>query len=431
MTDTEGSRPAQRGGEPAKAFDEWRRAPARSHAAALLLLMAAMTARYPAAVFSPGLDDELAYTYAFRLIDGGGSPYQGGYFYTPTFAYAGAWAVRHLGEGGTIAALRVANLLGIATAVWCSFAWVPWSWRRRLLAAAAVLCLSPAVRLGVLWGNLSLLVVGMLVMGLLVWRRRPLVAGSLLGLSVVIKPLGPVAVLVLGAHRPAAGGRRHLVAAASAAALAAALVLPAPFLRDMLSFSGKLGSGRNVSLQRLFHHFSVELSPWSIVVVVAAAAVALVRWRPLGRTHLLCLAATAALLATPILWSHTMLLALPVEVLAVAAAWYRRPVERNASPSGVLRRYELVLVSLLVVAIHFCEGMGGGLENRSRWLQVVLTIPALAPAVLTAYLFAVTDRLDPRCGRSQRAGAANGSIDSVPPSRRPIRPKVGSTRSGA
>jgi hypothetical protein len=414
MTGSPASRRPERGEELAWAFDEWRQAPVRHHLAVLLLLVVVVAARYPAGVFSPGLDDELAYVRGFYLAGQDVSPYKAPYFYTPTFAYAGAWMMRHLGETATIVAIRAANLFGLAALAWCSFAWVPWPWRRRVVASAAVICVSPAVRLGVLWGNLSLLVAGMLVVGLLLWRRRPLVSGFLLALSVVIKPLGPVAVCVLGAHRPDAGGRRHVVAAALAAALTAVLLLPAPFLGEMLSFKGKLGSGRNVSLQRLFYSFGVEVSPWWIAAAVAVAAVAVARRRPLGVTRLLCLAASAALLSTPILWSHTMLLALPLEVVAATVAWYRRPVRRDDSPSGVVRRYEFVLVLLLGLAMHFCEGMGGGLEGGPLWRQgVAISIPALAPAVLTAYILRTKVRLDPpahgrrvpvRGGRGSAAG---------------------------
>lgn len=367
------------------AFASWRTTSLASHAVALAVVTAVLVVRFHAAVLAPvPVEDERVYFDAFTSAAEGRSPYGGSYFYTPTFALAGAWAVGHLGATAVLAAMRTANLLGMAWIAWLSVAWLPWTWRRRLLAASVYVAVAPAVRLGAAWGNLSLLVVGLLLAALLIWARRPVVAGLLLAASLVIKPLGPVVAVALAAHRPADGGRRHLVAGLLGLAVAAALVLPMPWLADMLSFGGKPENGRNVALQHLLFCFGLRLDSLVIAAAVAAATVLAGRRRPWPRESFLGFAGTAGVLALPVVWSHTLLLVLPLEVMALTVAFARRAAPDAAA--SVLRRYEATFVVLAVLAIQLCEGLGG-IETWPLLVQGVATLlPALGPAALLAYL---------------------------------------------
>lgn len=371
------------------AFASWRTASLASHAAALAVVTAVLVVRFHAAVLSPvPVEDERVYFGAFEKAAQGESPYGGFYFYTPTFALAGAWSVEHFGEAAVLAAMRTANLLGMAWIAWLSGAWLPWTWRRRLLAASAYVAVAPAVRLGAAWGNLSLLVVGLLLAALLVWPRRPVAAGLLLAASLVIKPLGPVVAVALAAHRPANGGRRHLVAGFLGLALAAALVLPMPWLQDMLAFGGKPENGRNVALQHLLYCFGLRLGTVMVAAAVAVATLVAGRRRRWPRESLLGFAGVAGVLALPVVWSHTLLLVLPLEVMALTVAFARRAAP--GAGTSALRRYEAAFVVLAVLAVQLCEGLGG-IETWPLLVQGVATLlPALAPAALLGYLLRTT-----------------------------------------
>ena len=112
----------------------------------------------------------------------GESPYGwGGYLYPPLFALGGAWLWETLGRGGLLAVLRVVNLAGAVVTVWCAMVWLPLTWRWRLAAGLGVIALSPAMVQGLTFGNVSLWVSGMLVVGLLLWTRFPVTSGVLLG----------------------------------------------------------------------------------------------------------------------------------------------------------------------------------------------------------------------------------------------------------
>lgn len=381
----------------AEAFRDWRRERLSKHAAAVALSVLVMALRWPSAVFSPvPVEDERVYFGAFHLAAQGESPYQLRYFYPPGFAVAGGWAVERWGEIPVLAGLRLANLLGMALIAWCALAWLPWPWHRRCLTAAALVALSPAVRSAVLWGNLSLAAVGTLLAALLTWRARPLVAGLLLGLSLAVKPIGPLAAVILMTHRPAGGGRRHLVAATVGLALAAGSLIPFPHLDDFLALrGGGPESGRNLALHRVLDCFGVEIEALTLAAAVALTAVVFARRRTLAPAHFVSFTATATLLATPLVWDHTLLLALPVAVLALAVAWdrwtSRTPPRRGGARRAALRRYEPALVVLLVLAMQLSGGLGG-VETWSRWSQgLFAALPALAPAVLTLYLFRTTD----------------------------------------
>ncbi len=382
----------------AAAYRAWRRERVGKHLAAIALLVLVMVLRWPSTVFSPfPVEDEGVYFAAFRLAARGESPYRPGYFYTPAFAVAGGWAIERLGEVPVLAGLRLANLFGMALIAWCSLAWMPWPWRRRWLTAAAFVALSPVVRFAVLWGNLSLWVVGMLLVALLAWRARPVLAGMLLGLSIVIKPIGPLAAVILLVHRPAGGGRRHLVAATLGLALAAGLLFSFPYLDDFLALKGgNPQHGRNLALHHLLYCFGIEVEALTLAAAVSLIAIVLARRRTLAPAHFVAFTATMTLLTTPLVWSHTLLLALPVVVLALAVAADRWTRSR-AHPRGggalraVLRRWEPAFVVSLALAMQLAGGLGG-VETWSRWQQGLFAAPpALAAVVLTVYLFATTD----------------------------------------
>ena len=124
--------------------------------------------------------------------------------------------------------------------------------------------------------------------------------------------------------------------------------------------------------------------------LLALIAVAVSRLRPLTRPEVLCVAATGAVASLPIIWPHTLLLTLPVQVLAVSRAFERR--SRAAAGGTGLEprsggvRFEMWLVAVGVAAIQFAEG-AGSVDRMAPWIQLIaLGVPYLAPIVLTSYL---------------------------------------------
>ena len=266
------------------ALAAWRRLDLRWHAAAVVLLALVPALRWWRWVGSPEtLSDEIIYLNAFRNVVDGLSPFdRSGYLSFSLLAHLGGWWLERFGERATLAALRCVNLLGVATAVWCAAAWVPWPLRRRWLAGAIYLAISPAIAFGVFVGNLSLAVSGMIVVALMVWSRRPVTSGALLAASVVAKPLAPGAVLTLLAHRPAAKTRAHLVAGGVAVALTAMVALVSPELERALAIDPWPRLAKSVSPHKIAQLLGWR---WAVPLVslgLAALAVWLARRRPRG-----------------------------------------------------------------------------------------------------------------------------------------------------
>jgi hypothetical protein len=377
--------------------------PAAVHAGVLLLLAAVAALRYAEGVFDPQpRPDELAYFVAFERVRDGASPYHGDYFYLPLLAIAGARAVELVGEAAVLAALRAANVLGAAVMVWWSLGWSGLALRRRLLLAIGYLVVAEPIRYGLLWGNLSLALGGSVVWALLAWDRRPLLAGAVLGAGVAIKPLAPAAIAALAIHRsplPPAHGAwtkrlgvsgAQLRAAIAAVVLGALLVLVPPGLGTFLELGGgRPWVTRNVALHRLLHCFGIDVPALWLSAAVALAGALLVRRLVLPPLWLYCYAVSLALLATPLVWSHTLLLTLPMQVVALAIAarrWRSRPTGEAAAHARARLLLEGILVLGAVLAAELAQGVGG-IDDQPLWIQgLVLLPPVLAPTALALYV---------------------------------------------
>lgn len=391
------------------------------HGAALLILALGAFLRFGWWLSFPGplLPDELTYTRAIRLAMEGESPYQwGGYLYPPLFAHVSAWLWEHLGRGGLLAVYRLVNLAGAVVTVWCAMVWFRFAWRWRVALGLGVIFLSPAMVQGLTFGNLSLWVSGMLVPGLLIWTRRPVTAGLLLGLSVAIKPLAPPAVLVLGLHRPRDGKARHWLAAGVSVVVAAALLLAFPGFSEWLELGSRASPDRSVSFHRFPAIFGFDAHLLAVTAVVMAAVLALARWRLWGRLGALGLALVAVMAATPLVWNHTLVATLPLQALAVVLLmrrWKRAgpTADEPAGGGGTMeevteqpekrpeewaiqrrhRLYELIFVSLAVAALHLATG-ANTIYTSPVWLQLLgAGAPALAPGALLAYVVAFREDL--------------------------------------
>ncbi len=376
-----------------RSADAWRRLPVPLHLAAVALLALLALARWPFLSSPLPLGDEDIYLQAFAAVRADTTPYGvKGFFYPLAFARAGAGLLGLLGPGGTLATLRAANLLGLASAFWIAAAWLPLPIARRWLAAAALLCLSPAVHAGLDLGNVSFAVVGLALAALMAWPRRPLAAAALLGASVALKPIAAAAVPLLAVHRPRArSGGRQLLAAATAGAVAAVLLLPISGLRQMLDQEMvPLAYARSFSLKRLLALFGVDASQVVLTLAVTALAVLAAR-RRMSSVQLLCYVTATASLATPLVWNHTLIVALPVQGLALALAWQRLAAADQDGRIG--RRRELAFVILGVAMMH--AGTTAGFDHLQPAVQAVLLLAVgLTPSLVCAYVFRFTADLE-------------------------------------
>lgn len=384
---TEG-KPHAMGPDPHAARRSFLAEPLGHHLVAVLLLLLVLAARHTAIVLSPEpINDESIYFDAFERVMRGGSPFErSGYLTVSLLAYLGGWSLEAIGPAATLVILRLANLAGAATVAWCALAFVGWTWWGRLAAAAAYLLLAPAVGFGVFVGNLSLAVSGMIVAALLWWRRRPAVAGVLLGTSVIAKPLAPGAIVTLLFRRDEQDTRAHLVAGGLGAAITLAVIALSPHLEQALAIDPFPRLARSVSPHRLVHLLGLRGAELWLSAAIAGIVALIARRSRLGPVRLIALATTAAVATTPLVWSHTLLVTLPLQVICLTILWQRskRPGGRYGSRAS---RFEVVGVLLAVAAIQLAEG-ATNIYDQSLWIQWLGSLPPIvAPAALTLYLW--------------------------------------------
>ncbi len=342
------------------------------------------------AIASIPLNDEISYMRAIDFVLAGRSPYtRGNYLYPPLLAVLGAGIVDRLGAAPFLWLLRALSYLGLAATVWIGLIAVPWR-RWFLPAAVAFVCLAPAVTYSIELHNISPLIAGTTLVALWVWPRLPVTAGVLLGLGAVIKPMVFLVPFLLLLHRPRAGGFRHRIAGSVGLAVTALLLWLPPYLHDMFALASKTATiPRSVSFHRLAYLAGWEQGALWVSAAIAVVAVIVVRRLELGRLEILVVAVIASLMATPVLWSHTLVLSIPVQTMVLERLYRRRQ-------EGRLRfRFEPVFVILAVAAIQLAAG-ASSVDDQGSAFQVYSTLPiAVAPLVLAVYLMRTGGYPDP------------------------------------
>ena len=318
------------------------------------------------------LNDELAYAAAAQRVEVGKSPYGGtGYLYPPLLAHLLGLLDAVVGDRATWILLRLANHGSLALLAWVSSGLLPFSsiWRR-WLAAALFLAAAPAVGFALFTANVSPLVATLAVLALFTWRQSPLAGGAALGLSIALKPIAGPAVPLLALQRIAPRAPAWWAASTAALVTTASIVAidhGAAFLRAFGTVT--LPIGRSASLHRLLSLSGLpEAVPVLSLGVLTVAAVVVARV-PLRRSDLAAVLLAASVMATPVVWSHTLLVTLPLQARAWAVA--RR-----------LGRSRQALALLSILALQLAEGVTG-IDHLPAASQVVAVLPiALAPAVL-------------------------------------------------
>ncbi|MDH3283530.1 MAG: hypothetical protein OEQ13_02225 [Acidobacteriota bacterium] len=381
----------------AEAHADWRRLPLIAHVLVVVVLSLVPFLRNGVELVDLGtaLPDENPYFMAFDRVAVGDSPFGGThYLYPSVFAYGGAFVQERLGRGAIAAFMRVANLLGVGMAVWLALSWLPLTIGTRTLAGAAYILVSPPINFGVLLGNASLAVTGLTLAALYMFRSRPVLAGTLLGGGIALKPIAVMAVPALAAYRTGRGRCQQLVAASVAIAVVALLVLCFPYLREFLELASTSRVGRSVTLHRFPGLFGLEVNAFWISVPIALLVLLYLHRHPLGPAHALCLMTTAALAVTPLVWSHTLLLALPLQVLALTVVVSRFAASRSDGAGVAVSRrafYEMAFVLLGIAGIQFARGAGNIGDQGALLQAVAASVPALSPAALTIYVFRTTE----------------------------------------
>lgn len=351
------------------------------HGAAVATLFVLVVARWNHYLVWPEFHgDEDIYIAAFQAAAAGESPFEiAGYFYPAALASFGGWLISAFGETAVRLAMRGAVVLGLVTTVWIALSLWQARYLERLGVAAAYLALAPSVRSGLENGNLSFAVIGLILLALFLWPRRPVASGLLLGASVVAKPLAPLAILALFVHRPVPWRWQHWLAAAVAGASGAAFLLPHQLAMMTAGFSDSFSGIRTVSLVRIAALLGLELNPYWIAAAVGVGVVVLCTLRAMTPLELMSVATTAAVLSVPVVWSHTLMLTLPLQVLAVLRAARRQAVRDSG-------RSEVLLILLLVASIQFSAGAEALLGSSGLSQALLLAVPLLAPVGLTFYV---------------------------------------------
>lgn len=335
------------------------------------------------------LADEAFYPPSFELVAAGRSPYENPWFlYPPQLAVLGAWATARVGPLPFFAGLRLLEFLGIVMAATIALARTPWSFRTRLLAGALLLGGSQAVASGLRLGNVVFAAIGLALLALHLWPRRPAAAGALLGLSVALKPIAfaavPLALLFRGSPEETRAARRFGLVAAVVFTLSLAAV--APWLGGL---GGRVLPAPTVTRSLTPHRLLFLLTgvdvPAPLLAAIVVGLFALAGWRRERESDALLLrSGVASPLALPLVWDHGLMLSLPVQLLALAEA--AGTPAMPPEPGKLGRRVRVGLVAAALFAIHFGDGVGGVDDLPPLLHAPLIALPTLAPLALLVFL---------------------------------------------
>ena len=374
-----------------RAFAEWLALPWTYHALALVLLAALGAARFWTPLTTPrALNDERIYELAFRAVQEGRSPYGvDGYYYPAAFSFLGGWLEARIGAPAVRNSLRALNYLALIGSLWLSTAWYYRArdaaarisvWLDRLAVATLLLLVSPGIDFGFVTGNLSFLAIGLALGGLAFVWRQPLLAGLAIGASVAFKPIAAAALPLLLLTPPRAGAHSYRLAGVSGGAICALLWLTFPYFPELLAQDiSRLSYHRTWSLFRLSEVLRLEIPRLLLLAGLVAVAVAAGRAARSHREQWLAVALAASILATPLIWGHTLVLFFPVLVMAVSLAARRAHDRRPASWA------EPIFVALACMTVLYFNA--GAIDRMEPALEAfLLLVPVVNLVLLTGYV---------------------------------------------
>lgn len=391
------------------------------HTSALIALVLLAVVRYAdLLVYPEAWIDESIYQDGFTELRAGRSPYSHpGFYYPPVFAHVGAWLLGLIGEGPERLLFRGLNLLGLAWIAWLAAAWVPAPRRDpargflvRLVVAALLVVTPVGVFFGFKVGNISFAIVALVLSGVSFFPYRPALSGVLLGLSVVLKPVAPVAIALLFAHAPGIKAARNGRLAAVIAAATAAL-LSLPFLGELRSLLAQhlstLVQGRILSTYRVLQLVGLPFGRAMIFVTLTALLMVLMWRRGTSHSAVVVIVAGGVVATAPAIWSHSMTVFYPVLVMVGVIAhrhWSAvragvvgevpvrtvAPTKLSADPARArAAALELIVIALALVAVLYFQS--GGFDHLAAATQLTMLMPLLLiPLLLAVYVLRVASR---------------------------------------
>lgn len=254
-----------------------------------------------------------------------------------------------------------------------------------LVAAVSV----PAVT-GILLGNISPLI---LLGAALAWRLRSryltsaAVAASVIVAKLFLWPLG-VWLLV-------AKGRRSMLMCGVLALLTALIgwmvigFAGMTAYPEMLLDVAKIGEPRGCSLVAFLLYVGFGTGTARFLALATAFGLLFLSWklsrRPGGAQHAFGLVVIAALTATPVVWSHYMvLLFIPIALLSPQLSWlWFLPTLAAFAPTGATHSYGMSILPILMAEVVLTAVLCQPLlpEPAARyWRSIVATAKAAAPS---------------------------------------------------
>ncbi|WP_165857965.1 glycosyltransferase 87 family protein [Corynebacterium alimapuense] len=298
-------------------------------------------------------------------------------------------------------------LLTVATAValwWCVVLVVrhslpEWSDQDHRVIATIVLplaLLAEPVRETLSFGQVNILLMTLVLTDVLA-RRTLLPRGVLIGLAAAIKLTPAVFILIFFVRRQWREAATT-VASAVAVTLLAALISPQNSLTywlDTLSDPGRIGGlayAGNQSIRGMLTRLSdpeqtSSSLPWLVLVILALATIitAMVLVERTARNTdaspdlgLVLLASLAALLCSPVSWSHHWVWLVPFAVALAIAAWH--------APKGTYRRLAFFLATgvtaVMLIGPHWLLPRTNDVEYDWPWWTQLLGNSYLVVAIL-------------------------------------------------
>ncbi len=306
--------------------------------------------------------------------------------------------------GGLSRPIAFALFMG---ATFVGYLWASTGGRWRGWPALLGALAAPATGVNLIFGQSGFLAAGLMLGGLNLCQRRPIVAGVLFGLLAYKPQLAVLVPVVLVAARCwralAAAGATFVVCAAAATAAFGADIW-ALWLSSLLDYS------RMPMVDRLMPTVAGSLRSAGAPAAVALAAqtavaigVAVVVWRACRRgvtPRAAALAVVGAFLATP----HALNYDLPMTT--AAAVWY---LDRRLRASGALFAAELVVLSL-ALALPAGELAFGAHAPPIAWAPI-MGLFALIAADPYAARATTGSGGEAEARRPLRAGLAPGRVD--------------------
>lgn len=359
------------------------------HIAAIAALLIVVAIRYfPSFTTLRQLGDEEAYLCAFKSIGDGRSPYEcNRYVYPAPVAELGALLSHVAGARVVQVGMRIINGLGAAVAVWAALGWVGWAYAVRLTAGMILVLFAPPIQEAMEFGNLSPLATGLALAAFALWTTAPIAAGVLLGLGTVVKPIVGAGVVMLIFHRPTGTlRRRSLTAGVIAGIVISGLLATTPRLLPEMLRKSALGpnASHNITPYHLLHCFGIDL-PAFLFSGIALAAGAIAAWTQVFTSaELVAVSVVVAQLGAPSVFNHTLLLVLPVPILAFDAALRRVQGARTAGAAERTRSLVACIVAVIGAGVILASDVfGEPVLDLSPWQYGLLAlVPTLSPAFL-------------------------------------------------